>query len=111
MEDDLDESPPSMDEMEEDVDPRATASYTSLVHPISAQCLLCKACYVPPADHWQQGDRFRLKNKTFVADIQYAQLYYVRALLMNKRLADTIRRAWPNTHSKPWSGLAALYPC
>ena len=104
-----DDSPPTMDEMEEDPQPRATASYSDLVQPCKSKMpythLLhagCVAFFQPSSDQSQlQGERFRLKSKTFVADIQYAQLYYVRALLMNKRLADTIQRAWPNTQSRP----------
>ena len=47
-----------------------------------------------------QDERFRLKSKSFVADIQYAQLYFARALLMNRRLMETIQRAWPTMRSK-----------
>ena len=36
-----------------------------------------------------------------MADIQYANLYFARAALMNKRLLETIQRAWPNTRSEP----------
>ena len=43
-----------------------------------------------------------------MADIQYAQLYFVRALLMNKRLADTIQRAWPNVRSESPQAVALL---
>ena len=46
-----------------------------------------------------------------MADIQYAQLYYVRALLMNKRLADTIQRAWPNTQSSPHTDTELMVHC